>query len=56
MRPEIKAIIVRLEQVRSRVDVFMCNAENRGNDDKVDQLSNEIDQINAAIDALIDID
>lgn len=56
MRSEIKAIIVRLEQIRDKVDVFMSNAEDRGNDDKVDQLSNELDQIDAAIDILESIE
>ena len=56
MRQEVKAIIKRLEEIRDKVDVYMCNAENRGQEDKADKLSSEIDQINEAITALEDID
>lgn len=52
MRQEIKAIIVRLEQVRDNVGSYLSNAEDRGADDKADQLSNELDQIDTAIEAL----
>ena len=56
MRSEIKAVIKRLEEIRDEVDLYLCNAENKGQEEKADQLSSAIDQINEAITSLEDID
>ena len=58
MRNEIKAILKQLTLVREKVQGFLDNAENSDypNDDRVERLSNEVDAIDGAIDALNDIE
>ena len=58
MRQEIKAIIVKLEQVEQKVEIFLENANDRvnPNEDRIAELETELDAIRQAIEILQEIE
>ena len=58
MRNEIRSIITKLENTLEKVQEYLDNAENAEypNDDRIDNLQNEIDCIQEAIEALENIE
>lgn len=56
MRQEIKAIIKQLNAVRDKVASYQTRAEDRENEDRAEELSNELELIEQAIDNLSEID
>jgi len=58
MRQEIKAIIVKLEQVEQKVEIYLENANDRvnPNEDRIAELETELDAIRQAIELLQEIE
>ena len=56
MRKSIQAIIIKLESIRDQVQEYADNAADRGQDDKSDQLNEEVEYIEAAIESLQNIE
>ena len=56
MRNEIKAVLSRLKEIKNRVELYKKQAEDSGHEARIEELENEIDSINTAIEALDEID
>jgi hypothetical protein len=54
MRAEVKSILSKLEAVKEKVEDYLSNAEDaeHPNDERIDRLTNEVEYLEQAIEAL----
>lgn len=56
MRNEVKAVLMRLEEINAKVKSFQTIAGNRGDDEAAERLTEEVDHLTDAIEALLEIE